>query len=226
MVDAGRYAETVGMLLYLTTCTRPDMAFAVDLLARFISKPREEHWVRVTRVLHYLKQTAECGIVYGLDDAPLEGYADSDYAVDPDKRRSTGGYMFVMAGGAISWGSKLLPTVPTSTMEVEYMATGNAAKEALWIRKVMETLCGMAVSVQMYSDSAGALAQMHNPVGHQKATHIDVLHHFLRERVARGEVKVDYIATEDMVADVLTKAFGKTQHEKFSKAMGLASVQL
>jgi hypothetical protein len=67
---------------------------------------------------------------------------------------------------------------------------------------------------------------MHNPVGHQRAKHIDVLHHFLSERVARGEVKVDYIATEDMVADVLTKALGKTQHEKFNKAMGLTSVQL
>jgi hypothetical protein len=134
--------------------------------------------------------------------------------------------VFLLAGGAISWGSKVLPTVATSTMEAEYMANGNGAKEALWLRKVMETLYGAAGSVQMNSDSSGALAQMHNPVGHQKAKHIDVLHHFLRERVARGEVKVDYIATEDMVADVLTKALGKTQHEKFSKAMGLTSVQL
>jgi hypothetical protein len=103
-----------------------------------------------------------------------------------------------MAGGAISWGSKLLPTVATSTMEAEYMANGNATKEALWLRKVMETLCGMAVSVQMCCDSAGALAQMHNPVGHQRAGHIDVLHHFLQERVARGEVKVDHVATENL----------------------------
>jgi hypothetical protein len=78
----------------------------------------------------------------------------------------------------------------------------------------------------MYSDSSGALAQLHNPVGHQRAKHIDVLHHFLRERVGRDEVKVDYIATEDMVVGVLTKALGKTRHEKFSKAMGLTSVQL
>jgi hypothetical protein len=140
MKDAGRYAETVGMLLYLTTSTRLDMAYAVGVLARFISKPREEHWAHVKSVLHYLKQTAEYGIIYGLEDAPLEGYADSDYAVDPDKRRSTGGYVFLLAGGAISWGSKVLPTVATSTMEAEYMANGNGAKEALWLRKVMETL--------------------------------------------------------------------------------------
>jgi hypothetical protein len=72
---------------------------------------------------------------------------------------------FSWQGEAISWGSKLLPTVVTSTMEAEYMANGNATKEALWLRKVMGTLCGMAVSVQMYCDSAGALAQVHNTVG-------------------------------------------------------------
>jgi hypothetical protein len=159
MEDAGRCTQTVGMLLHLTTCTRPGMACAVGVLARFIFEPRKEHWVRVQPVLQYLKQTAECGICYGMQDTPLEGYADSDFAADPDKRRSTGGYVFVMAGGAISWGSKLLPTMATFTMEAEYMATGNAAKEALWIRKVMETLCGMAVSVQMFCYSAGALAQ-------------------------------------------------------------------
>jgi hypothetical protein len=147
MVDAGRYAETVGMLLYLTTCTRPDMAFAVGMLARFISKPREEHWARVKRVLHYLKQMAEYGIIYGLEDAPLEGYADSDCAADPEKRRGTGGYVFLLAGGAISWGLKVLRTVATSTMVAEYMANGNGAKEALWLRKVMETLYGAAGSV-------------------------------------------------------------------------------
>jgi hypothetical protein len=81
---------------------------------------------------------------------------------------------------------ELLPTVATATMEAEYMAKGNGTKEALWLRKVVETLYGMAISVQMYCDSAGALAQMHNPVGHQMAKHIDVLHHFLRERSQGG----------------------------------------
>jgi hypothetical protein len=210
MEDAGRYAETVGMLLYLTTCTWPDMASAVGVLARFIFKPRQEHWVRAQGVLQYLKQTAECGIIYRLQDTPLEGYADSDFKADPGKCRSTGGYVFLMAGGAISWGSKLLSTVATSTMKAEHMANGNTTREAIWPCKVMETLCGMAVSVQMYCDIAGALAQMYNPVGRRRAKHIDVLHHSLRKRVARGEVKVDHIATEDMVADVPTKASGSS----------------
>jgi hypothetical protein len=165
MGDPGRSAETVGMLLYLTTCTRPDMAFAIGVLARFISAPREEHRMRVKAVRHYLKETVDYAIIYGAASTPLEGYADSDYAADPDKRRSTGGYVFLMAGGAITWGSKLLPTVATSTMEAEYMAHSNGVKEALWLRKLMTTLFGVAGSVQLYCESVGALAQMHNPVG-------------------------------------------------------------
>jgi hypothetical protein len=78
MEDPGRYAETVGMLLYLTTCTRPDLAFAIGVLARFISKPREEHWACVKAVLRYLKQTQDFGIMYGVAVTPLEGYADTD----------------------------------------------------------------------------------------------------------------------------------------------------
>jgi hypothetical protein len=98
-------------------------------------------------------------------DRAARGYADSDYAANPDKRRSTGGFVFLLAWGAISWGSKLLPTVATSIMEAEYMAHGNGVKKALWLRKLMETLYGAAGSTQLYCDSAGALAQIHNPVG-------------------------------------------------------------
>jgi hypothetical protein len=174
MEDPGCYAGTIGMLLYLTTCTRPDMASAVGVLARFISKPREEHWACIKGILHYLKQTEDYGIFYAAVTTLLDGFADADYAADPDKHRSTGGYVFMLAGGAITQSSKLLPTVATSTMEAEYMAHGNETKEALWLRKLMETLYGESGCVQLYCDSAGAPAQMHNPVGHQRAKHIDV----------------------------------------------------
>lgn len=76
--------------------------------------------MRVKAVLHYLKETVDYAILYGAVSAPLEGFADADYAADPDKCRSTGGYVFLMAGGAITWGSKLLPTVATSTMEATW----------------------------------------------------------------------------------------------------------
>jgi hypothetical protein len=91
--------------------------------------------------------------------------------------------------------------------------------------ELMTALFGVAGSVQLYCDSVGALAQMHNPAGHQRAKHIGVQHQFIRERVARGEIKVSYTATDSMIADVLIEAVAKQQHEKFSKSMGLVKVQ-
>ena len=223
MDDAGPYAELLGMLLYLSTCTRPDIAFSVGMLARFMSHPREEHFAYAKGILHYLRSTAARGIKFKDDDVTLKGYCDSDYAADPDKRRSTGGYVFIITGGAISWASKLLPTVATSTLEAEYMSAAWAAKEALWLRKLMATFEGKVQPCKLFCDNQGALALMRNPTCHQRAKHIDVGHHFIRERVARGEISVEYCPTSDMVADVLTKALVKSKHDKCAQALGLSA---
>jgi hypothetical protein len=135
MENASIYAEVLGMLLYLSTCTRPDISYSVSRLARFMAKPRQEHWVFVKGVLQYLKKTAARALMYSGEEYKIEGYSDSGFAADPDKRRSTGGYVLMIAGGAICWASKLLPTMGVSTTETEYMAASWAAKEALWVRK-------------------------------------------------------------------------------------------
>jgi Reverse transcriptase (RNA-dependent DNA polymerase) len=227
MEKPGEYAEVLGMLLYLATCTRPDLAHAVGLLARFMAKPRQEHWIHLKGVLRYLCKTRNRGIMYGGKDCKVEGYCDSNYAADPDKRRSTGGFVFLLAGGAISWGSKLLPTVATSTLEAEYMASACSAKEALWIRKLMTTLRGVegAACITINCDNQGALALQRNPTSHQRAKHIDVSHHFVRERVARGEIEMQYCPTEDMLADLFTKALAKPKHEKFCEGIGLVDIK-
>ena len=161
--------------------------------------------------------------MYGGADLVIQGYCDSDYAADPDKRRSTGGFVFLLAGGAISWASKLLPTVATSTLEAEYMASAWSAKEALWLRKLMTTLRGTkgADKVEIWCDNQGALALQRNPTSHQRAKHIDVAHHFVRERVARGELDLLYCQTNKMLADLFTKSLAKPSHNEFCAGIGL-----
>lgn len=228
MEDSLEYAAIVGKLMYLATCTRPDLAYAVGLLARFMSKPRDEHWRCVKWLLQYLKQTSSLGLQYGGEQhLEFEGYSDSDYAADPDKRRSTRGFVFLFAGGAIEWSSKLLPTVATSTMEAEYMAAAAAAKTALWTRKLMATIQGGDERLQgtkLYCDNQAAIALMKNPVHHQRAKHIDVCHHFIQERVLRGELIVGYVSTKEMVADMLTKALPKPQLEYHRAKLGLIEI--
>jgi hypothetical protein len=109
--------QVLGMMLYLSTPTRPDISYSMSMLARFMAKPRQEHWVCVKGVLQYLRKTAARALMCSGEEYKIEGYSDSDFAADPDKRRSTGGYVLMIAGGAFSWASKLLPTVGVTTGE-------------------------------------------------------------------------------------------------------------
>ncbi|KAJ9534332.1 hypothetical protein QJQ45_016032 [Haematococcus lacustris] len=181
------YSALVGSLLYLTCCTRPDIAFAVGALARHMSAPTKQHWAAACSVLCYLKGTADQGLLFG-GVSGLQGFSDADYAGDKDTARSTTGYIFTLNGGAISWSSRLQPTVAMSTAEAEYMAASSAAKEALWLRKLMRDLQLDASCVHLGCDNQAAIQLLHNPMATSRAKHIDVHHHFVRERISRAVV--------------------------------------
>ncbi|KAJ9529185.1 hypothetical protein QJQ45_007904 [Haematococcus lacustris] len=158
-----------------------------------------------TSVHHYSALgTSEQGLLFG-GVTGLQGFTDADYAGDKDTARSTTGYLFTLNGGAISWSSRLQPTVAMSTAEAEYMAASSATKEALWLRKLIRDLQLEARCVQMSCDNQAALQLLHNPMATARAKHIDVHHHFVRERITRGEVAFSYCHTDSMQADIFTK---------------------
>jgi hypothetical protein len=216
------YMELVGSLLYLAACTRPDISQAVGVLSRYMSQPTEHHWVIAKDVLRYLKGTKDVGIMFKKTDLCLHGFCDADFAGDVDTRRSTTAYVFVLQGGAVSWSSKLQPTVAVSTAEAEYMSAASAVKEALWLRKLMVDFgFDCTAPVLISCDNQAALKLLVNPVVSARSKHIDVLHHFARERVARKEVRFVYCNTGDMIADCLTKLLPKDKLLKCCKGMGL-----
>ncbi|KAJ9519346.1 hypothetical protein QJQ45_023135 [Haematococcus lacustris] len=198
------YSGLVGSLLYLSCCTRPDIAYAVGALARHMAAPTQQHWAAAKAVLSYLKGTASQGLVFGGNDS-LQGYCDADYAGDKDTARSTTGYVFTLHGAAISWSSRLQPTVAMSTAEAEYMAASGAVKEAVWLRKLMQDLGLPGSCVNIMCDNQAALQLLNNPMASARSKHISVHHHFARERAARGEVMFTYCSTSEMAADVMTK---------------------
>ncbi|KAJ9515360.1 hypothetical protein QJQ45_006621 [Haematococcus lacustris] len=216
------YSALVGSLLYLTCCTRPDIAFAVGALARHMSAPTKQHWLAACSVLCYLKGTADQGLLFG-GVSGLQGYSDADYAGDKDTARSTTGYIFTLNGGAISWSSRLQPTVAMSTAEAEYMAASSAAKEALWLRKLMRDLQLDASCVHLGCDNQAAIQLLHNPMATSRAKHIDVHHHFVRERISRGEVAFHYSHTSSMLADILTKPLAAVQFNMGKQGCGVFS---
>lgn len=134
------YRRAVGSLIYLALCTRPDISYAVGVLSQHLERPSQQHWNAFIHVLRYLKGTRLLAIHYGSTAPETEiqgnqswscpfGHVDADWAGDKDTRRSTTGYIFKLFGGAISWRSKLQPTVALSSTEAEYRSTTEAARK-------------------------------------------------------------------------------------------------
>lgn len=199
------YASAVGSLMFAMICTRPDIAQAVGVVSRYMANPGREHWNCVKRILRYIKGTSDVALCYGGSDFIINGYVDSDYAGDLDKSKSTTGYVFKVAGGAVSWVSKLQAVVATSTTEAEYVAATQASKEAIWLKMLLEELGHKQEFVSLFCDSQSALHLARNPAFHSRTKHIRVQYHFIREKVEEGTVDLQKIHTADNVADFLTK---------------------
>ncbi|KAJ3474036.1 hypothetical protein NLI96_g12685 [Meripilus lineatus] len=218
------YLEIVGAILYVTQ-TRPDIQYAIGVLAQFGSNPGKPHLEALKRVMRYLKGTAHFKLRLGGNDTSntdLVGWTDSDWAQDLDTRRSVSSFTFEIAGGHISWSSKKQPTVAHSTVEAEYMAASHATREAIWLRTLLEDLGYPQVNASViHADNQGCIALSRNPVAHSRAKHIDIRHHFIRERIANSEIDLQYCTTHDMIADIFTKPLARDAFTKFRAALGV-----
>ncbi|MCO5599533.1 hypothetical protein L7F22_053639 [Adiantum nelumboides] len=168
------YASACGSLMYAMIATRPDIAFAVGVVSRFTSNPGKKHWKAFKGVLRYLNGIKDMCICFGKGDLSVVGYTDADYAGDLDKRRSTSGYIYTFAGGAISWFSRLQSCTTLSTTEVEYVAASDACKEAIWLTHLVGDLGIVGEASALHCDSQSAIQLARNPVFHAKLKHVDI----------------------------------------------------
>ena len=175
-MDKVPYLGAVGSLMYLATCTRPDIAYAVSVLARFNASPGKAHWQAVKHLFRYLKGTLDLKLTYGpSDDKELfVTYSDADYAGDDDTMRSTGAYVLKMGTGAVDWSSKLQTVVAQSTTEAEYVAAVQAGRDIAWMRNLLLEL-GYDLSNSpstLFMDNNSAIAVAKNPEHHGRLKHI------------------------------------------------------
>jgi hypothetical protein len=221
------YQSKVGSLNFASNQTRPDIAFATGYVARYASNPNQTHMSAVDRIFAYLKNDPGRAIVYsGKYGLQLKGFVDSDFAGCEDSRRSSTGWVFTLAGGPVSWSSQRQKTVATSTMDAEYIAAAEAAKEAVWIRNFINDLRIPGVhidTVPLYIDNNSALKLTRNPEFHSRSKHIDVKHHFIREKVDEGVINTQRVETRDNLADVFTKALPRPTHEDLVNRLNLLS---
>jgi Reverse transcriptase (RNA-dependent DNA polymerase) len=228
--EAGRpYAQLVGALMWLAMSTRPDIAQVTSELSRHLAAPTDEAHAAAKRVLRYLARAPDLGLQYGapvvpheMVDSALIGFADADYGGCVDHRRSRTAYIFLLEHGAVSWKSRLQPTVAMSTVEAEYMSSASAAREAIWLRRLVGELGYDARRpTVLLGDNTGAIALTHNAILSERSKHIDVMHHFVRERVEDGQLTTEYVRTTEMAADFLTKPIQRVAFERCCGTVGL-----
>ena len=218
------YREAVGSLMYAAMGTRPDIAFAVSTVAQFSDNPGWAHWEAVKRIFKYLRGTQKLELVYGGEKRGLEGYVDADGA-SQEHRRAISGFVFLVDGGAVSWSSKKQELVTLSTTEAEYVAATHAAKEAVWIRRLIgEVFRPLTIPTTLYSDSKSAIALAKDGHYHARTKHIDIRYHFIRYIIEAETIKLIYCPTDEMTADTLTKALPNVKAKNFATALGLCTV--
>jgi hypothetical protein len=217
------YSSGVGSLMYAMTATRPDIAFAVSALSAYMANPGEKHWIALKRVLRYLQGTRNHCLVLGGSKVELSAWCDADWANDKDTRRSVTGYVFKLGDGVISWQSKRQATVAMSSTEAEYMSASYAAREAAFLHQLLGEIGYKQPSVALHCDNQSCIALSSNPTYHQRTKHIDVQHHFIREKVESGDITLTYVPSEHMVADALTKPLPRVKHERCMDGLGLST---
>jgi len=219
------YASTIGSIMYAMVCTRPDVSYALSMTSRYQSNPGEGHWTTVKNILKYLKRMKDSFLVYGGEEKlAVKGYTDASFETDKDDTVSQSGYVFCLNGGAVSWKSSKQETVADSTMEAEYIAACEAAKEAVWLRKFITSLgvvSTIADPIVLYCDNNGAIAQAREPRSHSRAKHILRRYHLIREINERGDIHICKVHTNDNIADPLTKALSQQKLEGHTSSMGI-----
>ena len=222
-VNPTLYRSLIGSLRYLTH-TRPDILFAVRILSRHMENPTQEHYIGVKRVLRYLKETENYGLLYEKGDlrGELIGYSDSDFAGDSNDRKSTSGHIFFLGGMVVSWSSQKQSIVALSSCEAEYIAATSATCQAVWMSRLLgELMTNEAMKAKLLVDNQSAITLTKNPVHHNRTKHIDTRYHFVRQCVEEKKNKIEFVRSEDQLVDIFTKALGKTKFLEMRHRIGI-----
>jgi len=252
--DATEYSSLIGSLLYLANGTRPDIAFSVNNLARYMSCPSLKHFHLAQHIIAYLNSTYDFGILYKSDpeNPILYGMADASFCSDLDTSRSVTGYCFMWHSGVVSYQSKLQPTVALSTAESEYMSISSAGREGICLQRLTREVSpvfspGLHIGVGahphsmelvvegkqpeqiaagqlIYSDSESAIKMIQDVESVKKTRHISAIHHWAREQVQMKQLVFEYVKGRNNIADIFTKALPQDKFTRMREKLGVMSL--
>lgn len=205
-INVTLYKQMVGSLMYLTS-TRPDIMYGASLISRYMENPTENHLCVVKRIFCYLKGTVDFGIFYAAKTTEkLIEFSNSDFAGDLNDRKSTFGFVFLMGSGAVSWISKKQHIVILSSTEAEFIAAATCSFQAIWLRKLLETLhIQQQGSTTIFCDNVSTIKLSKSLTLHGRSKHIDVRFNFLRDLCNNGTIDLKFCRNQDQVADIMRK---------------------
>lgn len=220
------YQQLIGSLMYLSVLTRPDISYSISFLSQFNNCHTKELWEYAKRVLKYLKRTKSYGIKYcKAGNSEITGYVDADWASNSIDRRSYTGMCFMLCDGVISWECKKQKCVALSSTESEYVGLSEACREAMYLKELQYEITNKMYTISLFNDNQGAQKLCANPVFHKRTKHIDIKYHFCRDAVKDKIVKVLYLPTADMPADILTKSLCSAKHYRFMSLLGIVCLK-
>lgn len=211
-----KYRRLIGRLLYLSVNTRPDISASVSILAQRVTKPTNEDWNQLKRVVKYLKSTHDMKLKLSniqSNNLSLFGYADATWADNRSERKSNSGRIFFLNGGTISWACNKQSIVAQSSCEAEYISISEAAKEAKWLRQLLEEMNEhFSGPTLIYEDNQGCIEMVRDGKFSFKTKHIDTKYKMIRDLVKKEIIDCEYCPTEEMIADLMTKPLSVVKH--------------
>ncbi|KAJ0539592.1 putative RNA-directed DNA polymerase [Helianthus annuus] len=219
------YASVVGSLMYAQVCTRPDIVYIAGMLGHYQTNPSLDHWKAAKKVLRYLQGTKDYKLTYRRSDhLEVVGYSDSDFAKCKDDKKSTSGYIFMLAGRPISWKSHKQQLTTTSTMMAEYIALYNATCHGMLLINLitgLKIVNSISRPLKLYCDNSAAVSFSNSNSSTGAGLYLDTKSLFVRERVEENNLCIEYISTKDMLADPMTKGLPPKVFEEHVSNMGL-----
>ena len=216
--------------MYAQVCTRPDIAYIVGMLGKYLSNPGKDHWIAAKRVMRYLQRTKDYMLTYRKSNQlEIIGYSDSDFARCRDSMKSTSCYIYLLVGGAISWKSFKQSIIASSTMAAEFVTCYEASNHGIWLRNFvtgLRIMDGIERPLKLFCDNKSAVLYSNNNKSSTKSKFIDIKFLVVKERVQSGLISIEHIGTNSMIADPLTKGLPPKVFHEHTVHMGVVSLQV
>ncbi|XP_044316696.1 secreted RxLR effector protein 161-like [Drosophila rhopaloa] len=204
--------------------TRPDIAYAVNFLSQFNSSYDANHWKAAKRVLRYLRRSETWDYFFKAQAKICMALSTQTERANLTDRRSYSGQAFILAGAAVSWEARKQRTVALSSTESEYLAMSSAAKEAVYLKALLNSLGWTCETVKIFNDNQIAQSLVKGFGFHPRRKQIDVRHHFIQDMYKSGDIDIEYMQTDKMPADVMTKGLNSFKHSNCISWLGITCI--